>query len=76
MKYRIERDSLGEVSVPERAMWGAQTQRSFTNFPIGTERMPTEIIEAIAMVKKAAAVVNVDLKVLDKERGIAIAKAA
>ncbi len=76
MRYRIERDSLGEVSVLESAVWGAQTQRSLTNFPIGTERMPTEIIEAIAMVKKAAAVVNVDLKVLDKERGIAIAKAA
>ncbi len=76
LKYRIERDSLGEVSVPERAMWGAQTQRSLTNFPIGNERMPVELIEAIAMVKKAAAVVNVELKVLDEARGVAIAKAA
>lgn len=76
MKYRVESDSLGEVQVPERALWGAQTQRSLVNFPIGTEKMPSEIIEAIVMIKKAAAVVNVDLKVLDKEKGVAIAKAA
>lgn len=75
MKYRIEKDSLGEVSVPEQALWGAQTQRSLINFPIGTEKMPFEVIEAIVMIKKAAAVVNVDLKALDKEKGIAIVRA-
>ncbi len=76
MKYRVERDSLGEVQVPEQALWGAQTQRSLVNFPIGTEKMPSEVIEAIGMIKKAAAIVNVELKALDKEKGVAIAKAA
>nr|WP_321501160.1 class II fumarate hydratase [uncultured Dethiosulfovibrio sp.] len=76
LKYRVERDSLGEVQVPEQALWGAQTQRSLVNFPIGTEKMPSEVIEAIGMIKKAAAIVNVELKALDKEKGVAIAKAA
>ncbi|SMG26238.1 fumarase, class II [Dethiosulfovibrio salsuginis] len=76
MKYRVERDSLGEVQVPEQALWGAQTQRSLVNFPIGTEKMPSEVIEAVGMIKKAAAIVNVELKVLDKEKGVAIARAA
>lgn len=65
MNYRIEHDSMGEVRVPEDALWGAQTQRSHENFRIGTERMPTEIIGAFAHVKKAAALANRDLGAMD-----------
>ena len=49
MEYRREHDSMGEVLVPADALWGAQTQRSHENFPIGAERMPTEIIRAFAV---------------------------
>lgn len=52
---RTEHDSMGEVQVPAQALWGAQTQRSHENFPIGIERMPHEIVSAFAQVKKAAA---------------------
>jgi fumarate hydratase class II len=76
MKTRTERDSLGEVQVPEEALWGAQTQRSLNNFPIGREKMPKEVIEALVLVKRAAAVVNVELEVLDEDIGRAVAKAA
>lgn len=55
---RVERDSMGEMLVPEDALWGAQTERSHENFPIGTERMPAEIVQAFALVKKAAARAN------------------
>ncbi len=58
MKHRIERDSLGEVLVPEERRWGAQTQRSLENFPIGDEKMPLAVVKAIALIKKAAAGVN------------------
>ncbi len=60
--YRIERDSMGEMKVPAERYWGAQTQRSFENFPIGWEKMPKEIIRAFAQLKKAAAQANHDLK--------------
>jgi fumarate hydratase class II len=53
--YRIERDSLGEVRVPAERYWGAQTERSRQNFPIGRERMPREVIAALALIKKACA---------------------
>ncbi|MGN0056398.1 MAG: class II fumarate hydratase [Atopobiaceae bacterium] len=66
MEYRIEHDSMGEVRVPVDALWGAQTQRSHENFVIGTERMPREIIRAFAVLKKAAALANADLGVLDQ----------
>ncbi|MBO4645578.1 MAG: class II fumarate hydratase [Bacteroidales bacterium] len=56
--YRIEKDSLGEVPVPEDKLWGAQTERARTHFKIGKEPMPLEIIRAIAMVKRAAACSN------------------
>jgi len=55
---RIETDSLGQVEVPEQAYWGAQTQRSLRNFAIGAERMPIEVLHALALIKKAAARVN------------------
>ncbi len=64
MEYRIEHDSMGEVKVPADKLWGAQTQRSSMNFPIGVgiETMPTEIIHAFAILKKAAALTNAELK--------------
>ena len=58
MDYRIERDSMGEMRVPVDRYWGAQTQRSLQNFPIGVERMPIEIIRAFGILKKAAAIAN------------------
>ena len=58
---RIERDSLGEIAVPADRLWGAQTERSLENFPIGIEKMPAEIIRAFAYLKKAAATANARL---------------
>ena len=66
--YRIERDSMGEMQVPDDAYWGAQTQRSLENFRIGTEKMPPEIISAFAVLKKAAANANEMLGRLTPER--------
>ena len=68
-QYRIEHDSMGEMRVPAQALWGAQTQRSLENFPIGTETMPDEIIRAFGILKKAAALANVELGVLDPAAG-------
>lgn len=68
MEYRIESDSMGEVKVPEDAYWGAQTQRSFENFKIGTEKIPMEVIRAFAVLKKAAAIANYQLGKLDSYR--------
>ena len=65
MEYRIEHDSMGEVQVPADRYWGAQTQRSFQNFPIGTEKIPMEVIRAFAILKKAAAIANNRLGKLD-----------
>jgi len=64
MEYRIEHDSMGQVQVPADAYWGAQTQRSIQNFPIGVglEIMPREIIHAFGILKKAAAMANHDLR--------------
>jgi len=55
---RTETDSLGPVEVPQEAYWGAQTQRSLINFAIGQQRMPIEVVHALALIKKAAARVN------------------
>src|SRR5919112_3541670 len=70
MEYRIEKDTMGEVSVPAHVYWGAQTQRSIENFKIAQDinRMPKEIIEAFAYLKKAAALTNFDAGVLPKEK--------
>ena len=69
MEYRIEHDTLGEVKVPVDKYWAAQTQRSKMNFKIGPEgSMPREIIDAFAYLKKAAALANNELGVLDKEK--------
>jgi fumarate hydratase class II len=70
MEYRIEKDTMGEVSVPAQAYFGAQTQRSIDNFKIAQDinRMPKEIIKAFAYLKKAAALTNFDAGILPKEK--------
>lgn len=75
MDYRIEHDTMGEVRVSANRCWGAQTQRSHENFPIGTEKIPQEIIHAFAVLKKAAALANCKLGNLDARRANAIAAA-
>ncbi|HYN27013.1 MAG TPA: class II fumarate hydratase [Burkholderiales bacterium] len=73
---RIERDSFGEIEVPANRLWGAQTQRSLQNFRISGERMPLELIRALALVKRTAAAVNIDLGLLDAKKGSAVVQAA
>lgn len=74
MKYRIEKDTMGEVKVPAHKFWGAQTERSLENFKIGPPAsMPLPIIKAFAILKKAAAYANCDLGVLPKNKRDAIA---
>lgn len=68
MEFRIEHDTLGEMKVPAEKYWGAQTQRSIENFPIGTEKMPIEMIYAFAHLKKAAAAANGELGKLSEEK--------
>lgn len=65
MNTRIENDSLGPVAVPSDKYWGAQTQRSLQNFKIGREKMPDEVIEAFAVLKKACALTNENMGILD-----------
>lgn len=67
-KHRIEKDSLGEVHVPADRYYGAQTVRSSENFPIGKEKMPKEVIHALAVIKKAAAIVNQELGLLSADK--------
>ncbi len=74
MAYRIEHDTMGNVEVPADKYWGAQTQRSLENFKIGTDKMPQEIIEGFAYLKKAAALTNLKLGVLPKDKTELIAK--
>lgn len=76
MDYRVEKDTIGEIKVPADKFWGAQTQRSKQNFPIGNEKMPKEIIQAFAVLKKSAAKVNSELGLLDAKKAEAIAYAA
>ena len=73
---RMERDSMGTIDVPADRLWGAQTQRSLAHFDISGERMPAELIRALAQVKRACAVVNQRLAGLDAERALAIITAA
>ena len=76
MDFRIEKDTMGEVKVPANVYWGAQTERSRNNFKIGPEAsMPKEIIYAFGYLKKAAAMANMDLGVLAKDKCELIAKA-
>lgn len=76
MEYRIEKDTMGEVKVPADAYYGAQTQRSIDNFKIAQDinRMPKEIIQAFAYLKKAAALTNLDAGVLAKNKTVLIGK--
>src|SRR3989442_12998847 len=76
MAAHIERDTFGPIEVPAERLWGAQTQRSLQNFRIGSEKMPPALIKALAQVKRAAAQVNMDLRVLDSKKGRAIIEAA
>ena len=71
MEFRKEFDALGEVLVPAEHKWGAQTERSYQNFKIG-ERMPKEIIYAMAVLKKCAAKVNFDMGKIDRFKKDAI----
>lgn len=74
-KFRIERDTMGEVKVPDDKYWGAQTERSFENFKIGIEKMPKVLIYAFANLKKSLAIVNCNLGKLDEVRKNAIVQA-
>ena len=75
MKYRKEKDSIGYVNVPADKYWAAQTQRSIENFKIAGTTMPIEVIKAYAVLKKAAAQTNAELKVLSKAKSNLIGKA-
>lgn len=77
MEFRIEKDTMGKVEVPADKYWGAQTQRSIENFKIArdTNRMPVEIVQAFAVLKKAAALTNLDAGILEKEKAVLISKA-
>lgn len=76
MDYRIEKDTMGEVKVPADKFWGAQTQRSRENFKIGGDRFPREMIKALGVLKKCAALTNTKLGLLDAKKSEFIVKAA
>ena len=76
MEYRIEKDTMGEVKVPTNMYYGAQTARSIMNFKIGGERFPREIIRALGILKKAAALTNKELGLISAEKSDLIVKAA
>jgi fumarate hydratase, class II len=75
-EFRIEKDTMGDVKVPASALWGAQTQRSTQNFKIGGDRFPREMIRALGVLKKCAALTNAELGLLDKKKAEFIVKAA
>ena len=72
---RVEKDSMGELQVPENALYAAQTQRAVNNFPVSGQRMPEAFIRALILVKKAASRANLSLGELDAERANAICRA-
>jgi fumarate hydratase class II len=74
--FRIETDTMGEMKVPSKKYWGAQTQRSLQNFKVGHDRMPKPVIHSLALLKKAAALVNQELGRLPKDKCDLICKAA
>src|SRR5213595_451140 len=76
IETRIETDSMGEIEVASDAYWGAQTQRSLKHFNIGFDVMPREVIRALGILKKAAAIVNNDLGKLDDEKTTLFVQAA
>src|SRR4030095_7485972 len=73
---RIEKDSFGAIEVPAERLWGAQTERSRRFFRISTERIPLAVVYALARIKKAAAIVNAELALLDPRKAEAIRQAA
>ncbi len=75
-KYRIEHDSMGELQVPQDALWGAQTQRAVENFPISGLTMPRQFVAALALVKWAAAGANSELGLLKSDVAVGVQKAA
>ncbi len=75
-KTRTESDSMGDITVPDNRYWGAQSQRSLHNFAIGRETMPVELIHALGVLKKAAALTNQELGKLSKEKAALICKAS
>ncbi|WP_455379801.1 lyase family protein, partial [Acidihalobacter prosperus] len=75
-QYRIERDSMGELRVPAKALWASQTQRAIENFPVSGQRMPPRFIQAMAMIKSAAARANADLGLLSEDIAQAVIGAA
>lgn len=74
--FKILKDSMGEIQVPEDAKWGAQTQRAINNFPISGKPMPKEFIQALGWVKAACAKANLELNLLDQQKADAIYKSA
>lgn len=76
MSFRIEKDTMGEVRVPAEKLWGAQTQRSTENFRIGGDRFPREMIRALGILKKSAAIANQRLGLLDAHKSQAIIAAS
>lgn len=76
MKTRTETDTMGPMEVPADRYWGAQTARSLHHFKIGGERFPREVIRAMGLVKKACALVNMDLGELNPEIGALVVRAA
>ena len=75
MDYRTERDSFGEIKVPAEKLWGAQTQRSLHHFNISHETMDPDLIKALVLIKKAAAMVHERLGAIDHDKSLAIIKA-
>ena len=73
---RIEKDTFGEISVAADRLWGAQTERSLHHFDISTEKMPKELLQALALVKRSSAVVNAELGTLARAKADAIVAAA
>ena len=76
MEFRIETDSMGEIQVPTDKYYGAQTARSLMNFKIGGERFPRELIRALGILKKAAALTNKELGILPVDKADLIVKAS
>jgi fumarate hydratase class II len=76
MSFRTEKDTMGDVQVPADKFWGAQTQRSTENFKIGGDRFPREMIRALGILKKSAAITNQTLGILDAKKADMIVKAA
>jgi fumarate hydratase class II len=76
MEYRVEKDSMGDIKVESKRLWGAQTQRSLENFKIGQNKFPREMIRAFGILKKSCALANKEFDLLDAEKCKAIVEAA